>query len=54
MWLFGSLAVAGAVLVTGVLRWRRDDVRTGVALGTVAAGFAVLVGLVVDMLSSMA
>ena len=51
-WVSGTVLVAPSVATAGVLLCDRD-VRAGIALGTVAAGAAVLVGLAVDVLTSM-
>ena len=51
-WLLVSGAGAVVVVLTGAVLWRDDDARTGLAVGTVAAALAVLVGLGVDVLTS--
>ncbi len=52
VWLAATVVLALVVVAVGAWRWRRDDVRAGTAVGAVAAGFAVLVGLLVDALTS--
>ncbi len=51
-WVLVSVTGAVAVVLTGALLKRDDDARTGMVIGTVAAMWAVLVGLAVAVFTS--